>query len=279
MKTEKQNKLVEVFKKLTAYDHFLVFLIILSVLKITNVFINDGVEAGLHFIKLGASLFVISSVLYLIFKYGIDRRKKYLHVVISTFLILLVLSHGDPDPVRGLLVILFLFISKFLIKYKKQNIFNPLVFAIGFTTLLALIIPAIGIPPLDWSGIDIRFMIFNTAIPLPLLPIVLALIFNVKRIRKHPLALSFIITSLLIGFLTNGYENNYLSFTISTVFIGAALIVEPKTSPNKTNEQIIYGITMALIILGASLLKIPNAPIMGLMIGNILYFLYKRIKQ
>ena len=113
----------EIFKKLNAYDHFLVFLIILSVLKITNVFIDDSQEAGFHFIKLGAALFVISSVIFMAFKYGLDKRKKYQHALISTLIILLVLSHAELNPVRGVLVILLLYISKFLIKYKKQNIF------------------------------------------------------------------------------------------------------------------------------------------------------------
>jgi len=271
------KKLSEIFKQLNAYDHFLVFLIILSILKITNIFIYSGTDAGLHFMKLGAALFVISSVLYLGFKYGVDRRKKYQHVLISTFLILLVLSHADPDPVRGLLVIVLLFISKFLVKYKNQNIFNPIVFAIGITTLLAMIIPVIGIPPLDWSGIDIRFVIFDHPIPLTLLPITLALIFNVGRIKKHPLALSFIATSFILGFLFNDFQSDYISFIISTVFIGAAIIVEPKTSPNKTNKQIIYGTSVALIIFGLACIKIPNAPIIGLMIGNILYFISKRV--
>lgn len=272
------NKVVELFKKLNPFDHFLIFLIILSVMKIASVFMAGGQEAGLHFMKLGAALFVVSTLLFLAFKYGLDKRKKYKHVLISTFLILLVLSHGDPAPVRGLLVILFLFISKFLIKYKKQNIFNPVVFAIGFTTLLALFIPAIGIPPADWAGIDIRFLIFDTSFPLPLVPIVLALIFNVGRVRKHPLALSFIVLSLLLGFFINAYDGNYFSYIISTVFIGAAIIVEPKTSPNKTQEQIVYGIAMAVIITGLSVVKIPNAPIMGLMLGNIIYFVYKRTR-
>ena len=80
----------ELFKSLTAYDHFLVYLIILSLLKITNVFIVNGHEAGFQFIKLGVTLFVISSVIFLAFKYGLDRRKKYQHAAISTFIILLV---------------------------------------------------------------------------------------------------------------------------------------------------------------------------------------------
>ena len=270
------KKPAEVFKNLTAYDHFLVYLIILSILKITNVFVVDGQEAGFHFIKLGVALFAISSVIFIAFKYGLDRRKKYQHAVISTFIILLILSHADLNPVRGVLVMLLLYISKFLIKYKKQNIFNPVVFAIGITTLLALFIPGMDIPPLDWSGIDIRFSILGAAFPLSLIFITLSLIFNVGRVRKHPLALSFIASSLLLGFIINSYDANYLSFIISTAFIGSAIIVEPKTSPAKTGEQLIYGISMALLIMGLSLFNVPNVPIIGLLIGNAFYFLYKK---
>ncbi len=154
-----------------------------------------------------------------------------------------------------------------------------MVFAVGVTTLLALFVPGIGVPPLDWSGIDIRFMIFGTAIPLPLLPISLALYFNVGRIKKHPLAISFIATSLILGYFANLYGVSYLSYIISTVFIGAAIIVEPKTSPIKNNEQIIYGVSMALAILGLTFVKIPNASIIGLLIGNVLFFFYKKSKK
>ena len=252
------------------------YLIILSILKITNVFVVDGQEAGFHFIKLGVALFAISSVIFIAFKYGLDRRKKYQHAVISTFIILLILSHADLNPVRGVLVMLLLYISKFLIKYKKQNIFNPIIFAVGLTTLLALFIPGLDTPPLDWSGIDIRFSIFGAAFPLSLIFITLSLIFNVDRVRKHPLALSFIASSLLLGFIIHSYDGSYLSFIISTAFIGSAIIVEPKTSPAKTREQIIYGISMALLIMGLSLLNVPNVPIIGLLIGNAFYFLYKK---
>ena len=268
----------EIFKKLTAYDHFMVYLIILSVLKITNVFLEDGNKAGFHFIKLGAALFVISSVVFLAFKYGLDRRKKYQHAVISTLIILLVLSHADLNPVRGVLVILLLYISKFLVKYKKQNIFNPVVFAVGITTLFALVIPSMDTPPLDWSGIDIRFSIFGTAFPLSLVFITLSLIFNVGRLRKHPLALSFIAATMILGFIINAYDGNYLSLIVITAFIGSAIIVEPKTSPSKTKEQIIFGVSMALLIAGLSLINVPNSPIIGLMLGNLLFFFYKRYK-
>ena len=272
------KKIAETFKKLNAYDHFLVYLIILSILKITDVFIDGGQEEGFHFIKLSLALLVISSLLFYAFKYALDRKKKFQHALISTFIILLVLSHADLNPVRGVLVMLFLYVSKFLIKFKKQNVFNPVVFAIGFTTLLTLLIPSMDNPPLDWSGIDIRFSIFNMAFPISLIFIVLSLNFNVGRVRKHALALSFIAVSIVIGYFMKDIQANYLSFIISTAFIGTAIIVEPKTSPLVNKEQIIYGVAMALTILGFSFVKVPNAPIMGLMLGNLIYFIYKRLK-
>ncbi|MFT4662508.1 MAG: hypothetical protein ACI87N_001530 [Flavobacteriales bacterium] len=270
------KRIVKIFKSLTAYDHFLVFLIILSVLKITDVFIDDGVEGGIHFLKLGAALFVISSILFFGFKYFTKQKKKYQHALISTFLILLMLSHADPDPVRGILVMVLLYISKFFITYKKKAIFNPIVFAIGTATIVAMVVPFINIPLLDFSGIDIRFTIFGKLIPIALVPISLSLIFNVGRIRKHRLALAFIIPSLLLGFLFPDYTDNFTAYVLAITFMGVAIIVEPKTSPHIGNEQLIYGIAMAAIIFGLHVLKVPNALILGLLICNVLYFILKQ---
>jgi len=264
------------FNKLTTYHHFLVFLIILTVMKIANVFITEGFEAGIHFAGLGVGLIIISSLLHLLFTKFVDKKKKYLHSLISTFLIVLMLSHADPEPVRGVLVILLLYVAKFIVKYKKQNIFNPVIFTIGVITLLALFVPFLGVPPMDFTGIDIRFPIMGYQVPLPLLPITLALVFNVKRIRKYPLAFSYSIVSLIIGYFTGAYEQGVDIFThiIITMFIGAAVIVEPKTSPNIPKEQLVYGVLMAVFISGLSLFKVPNAIVVGLLISNVVYFIY-----
>jgi len=265
----------QVFQKLTAYHHFLVFLIILTIMKIANVFVTEGVEEGLHFTKLGVGLIVISSVLHLIFAKLFDKNKKYLNSLISTFLIVLMLSHADPEPIRGIMVILLLYVSKFFVKYKKQNIFNPVAFTIGVVTLIALVVPALGVPPMDFTGIDIRFPIAGMQVPLPLLPILLALIFNVKRIRKQPLAISFIVTSLILGFFIGAYENDVFSYLIIIFFTGAAVIIEPKTTPFDTQQQIIYGIFAAILIAVLTVIGVPNAIVIAILMLNIAYFYYK----
>jgi len=268
----------QLFKQLTAYHHFLVFLIILTIIKITNVFLTEGFTEGLHFTKLGVGLIVISSILHVVFSKIFDAKKKYLHSLISTFLIILMLSHADPKPVRGVLVILLLYVGKFLVKYKKQNIFNPVAFTIGTVTLIALVVPALGIPPMDFTGIDLRFPIAGMQIPLPLLPIMLALIFNTPRVRKQPLAISYLLSMFVIGYFTRQLEENMFSYLIISAFTAAAVIVEPKTSPFKTKEQIIYGVLMALLIGGLSLLDVPNPIVIGLLIGNVIFFAYNKFR-
>lgn len=270
------SKIESIFKKLTAYDHFLVFLIILTIIKIVNVFITKGQDEGLHFALLGVGLIVISTGLHFLFRYLFDKSKKYLHSLISTFLIILMLSHADPEPIRGVLVILFLYVAKFFVKYKGENIFNPVVFTIGVITLLALVIPPLGVPPMDFTGIDIRFPIMGMSVPLPLLPIALALIFNVSRVKRHPLALSFILTSLLLGLFIDAYAIDPFSYLIITLFIGAAVIIEPKTSPMERNSQIVYGIVMALFIVALNRLNVPNPIVIALLFGNIIFFFLKR---
>ncbi len=269
------NHLKYIFNKLTAYHHFLIFLIILTILKITNVFIIDGLDKGIHFTLLGVGLILISSVLHFVFSKLFDKKKKYLHSLISTFLIILMLSHANPEPVRGILVIVLLYVSKFLIKYKKENIFNPVVFTIGTVTLLSFVVPFLNVPPLDFTGVDIRFPINGLQIPIPLLPITLALVFNVKRIRRYTLAFTFIMSSLILGFFIDAYNQNIFSYIIITMFVGTAVIVEPKTSPLIQKYQFIYGLLIAIIITSLIYFKIPNPVVIGLFFANIFYFIFK----
>jgi len=56
----------------------------------------------------------------------------------------------------------------------------------------------------------------------------------------------------------------------------SGLIIEPKTSPVKTKQQLVYGVLMAFFIAGLAVLKVPNAVVIGLLIGNIGYFVYKK---
>jgi hypothetical protein len=67
------DKIKRLFNGLTVYGHFLVFLIILTVLKIINVKITEGLSEAQHFAMLGVGLVVISSILHFVFSRLFDK--------------------------------------------------------------------------------------------------------------------------------------------------------------------------------------------------------------
>jgi Na+-translocating ferredoxin:NAD+ oxidoreductase RnfD subunit len=76
--------------------------------------------------------------------------------------------------------------------------------------------------------------------------------------------------------LTIYNQSDPFSYLIIILFTGAAVIVEPKTSPIKMNEQIIYGIVIALFIVVLTKLTMPNSIVIALLFGNIIFFFLKK---
>lgn len=268
-----------VLEKLTANHHLLVFMGILTLLKVISVFVYQGTDDGIHLLKLSMGLFVGFSAIFFVFKYLFDKQKKYINVLISAFILLLVLAHDKPYIIGGLMMFALVHVAKFFIKINKKNIFNPVVFGIAMVTIVSFFVPSIDTPPATFEMLDFRYNIFNIAIPIAFFFIFLSFIFNTRRVNRFPLALSFIIPSLLFGFLLSMDTNHYLLYALSISFTGVVIIIEPKTSPNKKKQQIIYGFIMALLVVGLYFLKVPNSIFIGLFIGNILYALYSFQRQ
>ncbi len=70
------NTLKSAFEKLTAHNHLLVFMGILTLLIVVSVFIYQGANEGIHLLKLSIGLFVGFSAIILVFKYLFDQQKK-----------------------------------------------------------------------------------------------------------------------------------------------------------------------------------------------------------
>ena len=276
---KKNNSPKSVFEKLTAYDHLLVFMGILTLLKVISVFVYQGPDEGIHLLKLSVGLFVGFSAIFLAFKFTVDKQKTYKNALISAFILLLVLEHDKPYLIGGLMMFTLVHISKFFIKINKKNIFNPVVFGIAMVTIVSFFVPSIDTPPATFEIINFRFNIFNMEMPLAFIFILLSLIFNTRRVNRFALALSFIIPALLLGLILPMDTKQYILFALSISFTGVAIIVEPKTSPSIEKQQIFYGVTMALLIVGLYFLKVPNSIFIGIFTGNILYALYKHDKQ
>ena len=56
---------------------------------------------------------------------------------------------------------------------------------------------------------------------------------------------------------------------------GKPLVSEPKTTPNKRNVQVVYGIFVGVLVSLLSFYKVPYPLLLPIVIGNMAYAIYR----
>lgn len=162
--------------------------------------------------------------------------------------------------------------SKFLIKIKSSNVFNPA--ALGLFGLGLLSIGSSW-----WATTSIT--VYGFAVSLSIVLVIAA-----YECRRLTLAFSFIAASVLFSILVS------LPLTLGSVeialisvnyFFAFLMLTEPKTSPPKRIAQMLYGIYVAVVYF-ILLLVLPHSLYLSyltifaaLLIGNMTYALYRKL--
>jgi Na+-translocating ferredoxin:NAD+ oxidoreductase RnfD subunit len=158
-------------------------------------------------------------------------------------------------------------VSKFFIQYKSSNIFNPA--SIGLIAALAIF----GLGDQWWVASN--YNIYGIAITLT--PILIILAYEAKRL---PTALTFVAVSFMLALVLGGVVGsltNILTIIFSiNYFFAFVMLIEPKTSPNNNYAQIVYGGGISLLYLALAFLRIEYPLLIGLLIGNIFYVIYRK---
>lgn len=157
--------------------------------------------------------------------------------------------------------------SKFMVRYKGNNIFNPAVVGL----LVALV--AFGVGDNWWvTGPYPAFGVLLTFTPL--------LAICAYDARRLIVGVSFSVTMFVASLYMVGIGNLSAS-ALWTAFISVnyllafIMLSEPKTSPNKRHVQAIYGVSIAIILSIMIFYRIPYALLIALVIGNIAYSVYR----
>ena len=159
-------------------------------------------------------------------------------------------------------------LSKFFIQYKSSNIFNPATLGL----IIALPLFALG----DEWWVASNYNIYGIAVTLT--PILIILAYEAKRL---PAALSFSGVSFLIALLVSGVHLTSASSVLAVLFsinyfFAFVMLIEPKTSPNNRYAQLAYGSGLALLYLAFVYLRLSYPLLALLLIGNILYLVYRK---
>lgn len=228
--------------KLNPLQQFVLFLSIYAIAAISQ---NPYLEVFIH---LGATV-GFSLVLFYIFTKLFKKKKNVWNTLATALIMFLVLDFGtdiagfawdSPDLLNALLAMLIAMVYKFFFEYKGKPIINPVVFAILLLASILALFPEMKPPFASWWGAS-----FSE--PFTLVLILAWIAVGVKTWRKWPLLLSFLAAYAAYSLIYQSVEYFQFFFSTATLyFIAAVMLIEPKTSPIKTNHQIICGIVAGM---------------------------------
>lgn len=174
-----------------------------------------------------------------------NNELKFNISAVTTSLGLCILVNYGHSLIYPIVPIFFAMSSKFFLTFEGKHRFNPGMFGVTASLLVAgeFISSA---PAYQWNGIG----------SMALFIIMPALFLFMPRINRSYLVFSFLITFLLQITLRSLLIRHYLPF--STLFFGTItspsfflfvffMITDPATSPNDKKDQIIVGVSLALV--------------------------------
>ncbi len=190
-----------------------------------------------------------------------------LSAVITGLIIGSIVPQNPPLPlvaVAGIVAIA----SKFVLKWKHVQIFNPA--AIGVLFAIAVFASS------DVWWAETTYSIYGIAVSLAPL-----LILASWQARRLPASFAFVAGSLMLGFVGTGFPGAFSLASIDAVMFSVnyilafLMLADPKTSPQHTAHQVIYGLGVAMLIYLVSSYHISYPIQVGLLAGNLLFAFYR----
>ncbi len=153
--------------------------------------------------------------------------------------------------------------SKYVITWRRAHIFNPAAFGV-------LIVSVLGIGSGAWWIADRALFI----------PMVLAGLIVVMKIRRVQLVLAFMIPALVIIVMKTIAGSTLTSTVVAALtlypilFLGTIMLTEPNTMPVTQNKRLVFGVIVAIIFAAnIDIGFIASSPHLALIVGNLFAFL------
>lgn len=215
--------------------------------------------------SLFATILVSIITEYLIVKLYLKKQIKLPFSAIITGFIIGSIAPLNTAIFAAVLASIIAILSKFLIKLKGRNVFNPAAF--GLIVGLGIF----GIGDEWWAASNINIYAF--AVPIAFIFIITA--YQAKRILP---AITFVLSITIISILINFQSiSSVLTMLLSINYLFAFLmVVDPKTSPYKKSGQIVYGIMVAIIYTILSIVLPFYSYLIALLLSNALYAIYRK---
>ncbi len=195
-----------------------------------------------------------------------NKHKNVWDTVITGLILFLVLHYGSTwtDLVFPLTATFIAISIKFFVEYKNSPVVNPAAAGLLISALVLAFIPSLDHPFVSWWGTA-----SNGRIAFALM--ILWMIFGVKDWRRGYAIISFFVVYLL-GLVLRGQGLDSVQFILTdpmVYFFATIMLIEPKTSPFRTDHQLAYGAFAALLIQVLMSSAAPYPELFGLVGANL----------
>jgi Na+-translocating ferredoxin:NAD+ oxidoreductase RnfD subunit len=172
----------------------------------------------------------------------------------------LIIAIALTFTVNYLILILTSFLAmifKNLIRIDETNLFNP-------ANLGLLVVCLIFNPGITWWGVVNPW-------------IMILFLITMYKVNKYPILISFIMLFSFLEFIINGFNFNvlYIQF-LALLFWMFVMLIEPITSPNSLNGQIIFGAITAAAVFGFNFIIPSYSMFAGLVFADIFVPIIKK---
>lgn len=253
---------------ITMYRLMLYYLICLvflaSLLSFLKILPYNGLDILLEAAYLVAICWVANKVFSRLVKVKTNLESTYITALILTLIMgpNSPLDHHLPLAGAGILAMA----SKYLIAPRKKHIFNPA----GFGALAAGVL--LGFGASWWVG------------SAPMFPFILGGgLLILKRIRRFRMAGTFLLITLVISLISSpsGKVITDLLLVSPIIFFTCVILVEPLTSPYKSNYQLIHASLVAVLfnLYGRFLVTIPYPLELALLSGNVFSYMVSPVSS
>ncbi len=185
---------------------------------------------------------------------------------------------GSIAPLNAPLLVIFIaaavaMASKYLIRIRGRHVFNPAVLGL----LAALSLFRLGDV---WWGASFIVWVAGFAVPLTLLLIVAN--YQAGKLRASiPFLVATAILYTATQFITVPFTaaGLFTFFSSLPFYFAFIMLSEPKTSPNASREQLIFGISVAVLVFALEQAHVKYPFFIALLAANLAYSLYRSYRR
>lgn len=199
----------------------------------------------------------------------LHHQKNFWNTLISLLIIFLVWHYSSDLNgflLSGLIVLIALSL-KYFSQYKGCSITNPAATAMLAVALLNDFFHISESSFISWWGASFGGLISLSVI-------LFWLVLGVGKWSRFTTILTFLIPHLLISYFLKGQEYFFYLIQDATIyFFVAIMLIDPKSSPVKRNEQIIYALIALITWHLLEYLQIPNYELWAIIAANLYHLL------